>query len=63
MNERQMKVLKYIETHPNITNKELREILNLSDEGARKELQVLLENGLIERRSAGRSTHYILVGD
>ncbi len=58
-----MKVLKYLQTHPKIIDKELREILNLSDEGARKELQVLLENGLIERRSAGRSTHYILVGD
>lgn len=63
LNDRQMEVLRYLQTHPRITNQECREILGLSDEGVRKELQVLLENGLIERRGRGRSTHYVLVGD
>jgi len=63
LSERQMKVLRYLQTRPKITNKELREILGLSDEGVRKELRVLRENELIERKGAGRSTHYALVGD
>lgn len=63
LSERQMKVLRYLQTRPRIANKELREILGLSDEGVRKELRVLLENRLIERKGAGRSTHYVLVGD
>lgn len=63
LNERQMKVLKYLQVNPRITNRACREILGLSDEGVRKELEALIKYNLLQKKGAGRSTHYVLVGD
>jgi len=63
LNDRQMKILKHLQTNPRITNRECRKLTGLSDEGVRKELNFLIRHGLIKVKGSGRGTHYILVGD
>ena len=63
LNGRQMKILKYLQTNPLITNRECRNITGLSDEGVRKELNFLVKNGIIKGEGSGRGRHYRLVGD
>ncbi|MDL2123967.1 MAG: hypothetical protein LWX51_13010 [Deltaproteobacteria bacterium] len=43
----------------------LRKLSGLSDEGARKDLNELVEKNILDLRGKGRNTHYILkrVGD
>lgn len=57
------RVLRYLQTNPEITNRECRGLLGLSDEWVRKELEALLKNGLLQKEGARRSTHYVLIGD
>ena len=63
LNDRQMSVLKYLQTNPRITNRECRKLTGLSDEGVRKDLKFLIHNELIQAKGAGRGAHYVLVGD
>ena len=48
-----------------ISNKDYRKLSGLSDEGARKDLNELVEKNILDSRRKGRNTHYILerVGD
>ena len=48
-----------------ILNKDYRELFGLSDEGARKDLNRLVEKNILSLKGKGRSAHYILkqVGD
>jgi predicted HTH transcriptional regulator len=43
----------------------LRKLLTLSDGGARKDLNELVEKNILDSRGKGRNTHYVLkrVGD
>ena len=43
-----------------ITNREYREIIGISDEGARLDLKKLVEKGILEVRGKGRSVYYIV---
>jgi len=48
-----------------ISNKDYRELFDLSDEGAGKDLNRLVEKNILYSKGKGRSAHYILkrVGD
>lgn len=61
LNERQVKAIKYIKKNGKITNREYREINNLSDEGARIDLIAMMEKAILLQKGKGRSTHYLLV--
>ncbi len=63
LNDRQMRILKYLQTNPRITNRVCRKLMGLSDEGVRKELNFLIQNEFIKAKGSGRGTHYVLVGD
>jgi predicted HTH transcriptional regulator len=43
-----------------ITNKEYRDLTNLSDEGARLDLKDLVSKGLVKPKGKGRNSHYVL---
>src|SRR3989304_4864943 len=60
LNERQLKAVKYVKEKGRITNKEYREISGLSDEGARVDLNDLVEKGVLLPKSKGRNTNYVL---
>lgn len=61
LTDRQISIIQYVQEHGRITNREYRELTNLSDEAARQELSDLVQAGLLTQQGAGRSTHYILV--
>ena len=57
--------MEFININGSITNKDVREMFKLSDEGALKELKKLLELKVIKNHGKGRRLRYILnmVGD
>jgi Fic family protein len=61
LTERQMKIVEIIIDKGQITNREMRELFGLSDEGVRKEILKLVKLGVVKRKSKGRSISYILV--
>ena len=63
LNERQRRAIEYIQEHGRITNREYRELGKVSHEIAYRELPELMTKGLVEKRGAGRGTHYTLVDD
>jgi len=60
LNERQIKAVMYVKEKGKVTNREYRELTGLSDEGTRKDINVLVEKGLLLPVGKGRNTHYIL---
>ncbi|MGC8981938.1 MAG: ATP-binding protein [Minisyncoccia bacterium] len=60
LNERQIKAVMYIKQKGRITNKEYREINKVSDEGARIDLNQLVDRGILILRGKGRNAHYVL---
>jgi len=65
LNERQIKAVAFLKEKGGISNKDYRELFGLSDEGARKDLNRLVEKNILYSKGKGRSAHYILkrVGD
>ncbi|MGA9352024.1 MAG: hypothetical protein WBW48_24940 [Anaerolineae bacterium] len=63
LNERQRRAIECVQEHGRITNREYRELGKVSHEIAYRELSELITKGLIEKRGAGRGTHYTLVDD
>ncbi len=65
LNERQIKAVMYVKDKGKITNKEYRNLVKLSDEGARQDISGLVKNGILVQRGKGRSVRYVLkqVGD
>jgi Fic family protein len=61
LTQRQMKIVERIIEKGAITNREMREIFGLSDEGARKEITKLIELRVVKRKGKGRSLYYVLV--
>lgn len=59
-NTRQIKAVMYIKEKGRITNKECRELTQLSDEGVRKDLNELVEKGVLQSQGKGRGVHYVL---
>jgi len=60
LNERQIRAVMYVKEKGKITNKEYRVVSGLSDEGARIDLKILVEKGIIMQKGRGRSVHYTL---
>jgi len=60
LTERQMKIVERINKDGYITNKIIREIFKLSDEGALKEIKKLLANGVIKSDGRGRNIRYLI---
>ena len=60
LTERQMKIVEIINTHGYVTNRAIREMFKLSDEGALKEIHKLLSLGVIKSEGRGRSIRYLL---
>lgn len=61
LTERQMKIVERIIEKGSITNREVRQITGLSDEGVRKEINKLIELKVIAPEGKGRSLHYVLI--
>ena len=60
LTERQMRIVERIHDYGFITNKTIREMFKLSDEGALKELKRLLSLGVIKSEGRGRNIRYLL---
>jgi Fic family protein len=60
LNDRQMKVLKYLQTNAKITINDIQKMFHISRDTANRDLKPLLENELIKRRGKGRATYYEL---
>ena len=60
LTERQMKIVERINTSGHITNKMIREMFKLSDEGALKEINKLVKLGVVKLEGKGRSIKYFL---
>lgn len=60
LNERQIKAVLYIKENGKITNKEYRNMNNISDEGARIDLNNLIDKNILIAKGSGRSAHYTI---
>ena len=61
LNERQVKAVMYAKKNGKITNRAYREINNVSDEGARIDLNIMIKKDILVQKGKGRSVHYLLV--
>lgn len=60
LNERQIKAVKYVKEKGKITNREYRQLNSVSDEGARRDLEVLLKKKIFRTQGRGRSSSYLI---
>jgi len=60
LTERQIRIVKFINQNGKITNRDVREMFKLSDEGALKEIKKLVKLEVIKSEGKGRSLYYIL---
>jgi Fic family protein len=60
LTEKMLKMLEYLQLNGSITNSEVQKLLNISRQGAYKDLRSLMDKGLIEKKGGSRSTYYIL---
>lgn len=60
LNERQHAALEYVREHGRIQTREYKQMFDISERQALKDLTSLTEAGILARVSAGRETHYIL---
>ena len=65
LNERQIKAVMWVKERGSITNREYRDLTGLSDEGARRDLNLLVQQGVLRREGKGRNVRYVRakVGD
>ena len=63
LNERQVEVVLYVGEHGRITNREYRDLTGVSRRWATKELQEMVDLGIMAVRGTGRAIHYVLVRD
>lgn len=60
LTEKKLKILEYIHLNGSITNSEVQKLLNISRQGAYKDLRNLMDKGIIAKKGGSRSTYYIL---
>lgn len=60
LSDKNMKIMEYIHLNGTITNSEVQKILNISRQGAYKDLRYLLDENIIEKKGGSRSTYYVL---
>jgi len=63
LSERQTEAVLYVGEHGQITNREYRDLTGVSRRWATKELQEMVELGIMAVQGSGRTTHYVLVHD
>lgn len=61
LNDRQIKAVMYVKTNKHITNREYRDLNDVSDETARNELYDLVEKKIFTTKGKGRAHSYILI--
>jgi len=61
LNERQIKILKYLQVNPRINSSEIQKMFDVSRETANRIIRVLLEHNLIARAGKGKATYYKLL--
>ena len=61
LNDRQMKVLKYLQINPRITSSQIQKMFKITRDSANHDLKFLIENKLLRRRGKGKATYYELV--
>ncbi|WP_394793130.1 ATP-binding protein [Armatimonas sp.] len=59
LTERQVRGVRLTQQRGAITNREYREAFRLSDEATRRELNFLVENGILRREGSGRGVRYL----
>ena len=59
LNEKEIKILEFIEKNDSIKNKDVQDLLNLSSQQSHFYIRRLIEKGLIKSQGKGRSTVYI----
>ena len=60
LNERQLLVFEHVKKHGKITNKEYRELVNVSARTAARDLDEMVAKGVLKREGKARGTHYKL---
>jgi Fic family protein len=60
LTERQMRIVEFVNQRGRITNRDVREMFKLSDEGALKEIKKLVNLGVVKSQGKGRALHYVL---
>ncbi|MGF7118655.1 Fic family protein [Methanobacterium oryzae] len=60
LSPKHLKIIEYIRLNGSITNSEVQKLLNISRQGAYKDLRGLMDKELIEKKGGSRSTYYIL---
>lgn len=60
LTERQMRIVEFVNRNERITNRNVREMFNISDRAALKEVRKLLDMRAIKAEGKGRSLSYIL---
>ncbi len=60
LNERQQQVFDYLKDHPSITNRDYRDLTNISPKQAARDLNDLVERQILVRIGEGRATSYRL---
>ncbi len=60
LNDRHIKAVKYVKEKGRITNREYRQLNNISDECARRDLDILLKKKIFKTQGSGRSLSYII---
>jgi ATP-dependent DNA helicase RecG len=65
LTEAQIRIVQYVQEHSSITNREVRTLLGISDESARKMLNILVDQAIICAEGQGRNLRYVFwkVGD
>lgn len=61
LNERQMKIVEWINNEGKITNRDVRNMFGLSNRAALDEISKLIELKVLKQEGKGRSVHYVLV--
>jgi Fic family protein len=60
LSKKHRKILEYIHLKGSITNSETQKLLNISRQGAYKDLRYLMDNNIVDKKGGSRSTYYIL---
>lgn len=60
LNERQREAVDYVREEGKITNREYRDLTEVSRKTAKKDLADLVEKEVLRKKGKGRGTHYIL---
>ncbi|MGB0389056.1 MAG: tetratricopeptide repeat protein [Ardenticatenaceae bacterium] len=60
LNERQLQAFDHVKQHGKITNRKHRELTGAAKKTAGRDLQHMVEKGILKKEGKGRSTHYVL---